>query len=245
MASVLLYRCSFNTMGSQTHAQHIGIIMDGNGRWAQAQELRRSEGHRAGVQKVNDIVRHVAAQDKIKHLTLYAFSHENWSRPKTEIKVLMELLKDFLVQELPTMIENNVKLTTIGNIQKLPLFARQALKLVIGKTRSHTGLQLNLALSYGGRDEIIRGIKKINPAKLGELDEALFASYLDTALMPEPDLIIRTGGEMRLSNFMLWQSAYAELAFTKTLWPEFTVDEFQNILTEFAQRDRRYGKVKL
>jgi len=225
--------------------RHIAIIMDGNGRWAESKGLARSDGHRAGVDKVNEIVRFVAKQKDISHLTLYAFSHENWSRPQAEITTLMELLKTFLIRELPTMTDNNIRLTTIGDTAKLPMLAKKGLKHAIDKTKNHTGLQLCLALSYGGRNELVRAIQKMSPQEIEALDEKQLSGFLDTADMPDPDLIIRTSGEMRVSNFMLWQSAYSEFAFTQTLWPDFTTDELASMIDQFGRRERRFGGIKL
>lgn len=223
---------------------HIGIIMDGNGRWAKTQGLKRSDGHAAGVKNAIEIVKH-ASNRNISYLTLYAFSNENWSRPETEVSTLMKLLKEFLFSELPTFIEHKVKLTTIGDTKKLPLFAREALKHVIDKTKDHNGLTLILALSYSGRNEITRAIQTIASQNVdaSAIDEKLISSYLDTKDIPDPDLIIRTSGELRTSNFLLWQSAYSEYFVTDTYWPDFTSQEFDTAMEEFISRDRRFGGV--
>ncbi|MCB1198015.1 MAG: isoprenyl transferase [Bdellovibrionota bacterium] len=223
---------------------HIGIIMDGNGRWAQAQNKSRSHGHQAGVKKAIEIVKH-ASHRNIRYLTLYAFSNENWSRPETEVSTLMKLLKEFLFSELPTFIEHDVRLTTIGDTAKLPFFAREALNHVINKTQNHQGLTLVLALSYSGRNEITRAIQAICKAHKNpmDIDENCISSYLDTKNMPDPDLIIRTSGEFRTSNFLLWQSAYSEYYVTQTFWPDFTTTEFDTAIEDFISRDRRFGGV--
>ena len=223
---------------------HIGIIMDGNGRWAQSQGKSRSDGHLAGVKNAIEIVKH-ASNKNIQFLTLYAFSNENWSRPETEVSTLMKLLKDFLFSELSTFIENKVRLKTIGDISKLPLFAREALKHVVQKTKDHTGLTLILALSYSGRDEIKRAIQKICNQDIdpSTINEDLISSHLDTHFAPDPDLIIRTSGEFRTSNFLPWQSSYSEYFVTDTLWPEFNPKELDLAIETFSTRDRRFGGV--
>ncbi|MCB0271883.1 MAG: isoprenyl transferase [Bdellovibrionales bacterium] len=227
---------------------HVGIIMDGNGRWAKNRNLERSQGHQAGVKKAIEIVKH-ASHRKIQFLTLYAFSSENWSRPETEVSTLMKLLQEFLFSELPTFIEHQVRLVTIGDTQKLPLFARGALHHVIEKTKNHTGLTLVLALSYGGRDEIKRALGKLlEQAQKGDvnsktLTEEHITNALDTSFCPDPELVIRTSGEFRTSNFLLWQCAYSEYAVTETLWPDFTPQEFDQAIDSFHKRDRRFGGV--
>ena len=228
---------------------HVAIIMDGNGRWAQKRLLNRVKGHEKGVETVRNIVRtcrklHIAA------LTLYAFSTENWQRPKPEIKALMALLKSFLKKELPELQEQGIRLGVIGQPHRLPPDVQKVLQDAINATAGNDQMLLNLALSYGGRTEITEMVQKIagqiaggalNP---GDIDETVVADHLYTRGLPDPDLLIRTSGEMRLSNFLLWQLAYAEFFVTDTLWPDFTPEEFVAILAQYQQRDRRFGKVK-
>ena len=225
---------------------HVAIIMDGNGRWAQQRGLSRSEGHKAGAENVKRVLD--ACQELgIFHLTLYAFSTENWNRPATEVGALMELLADFLGRFEDKFMENGIRLNAIGQTEKLPLVARLALKRVVGRTAGNTRAVLTLALNYGGRDEIVTAARALaEQAKAGKLDpeqitEAMFASHLFTATLPDPDLVIRTAGEMRLSNFLLWQSAYAEFVATPVLWPDFGRDEFIKAIEEYGRRERRFG----
>jgi undecaprenyl diphosphate synthase len=229
--------------------RHVAIIMDGNGRWAQKRLLNRVKGHEKGVEVVRNIVRtcrklHIAA------LTLYAFSTENWQRPKNEIKALMALLKSFLKKELPELQEQRIRLGVIGQPHRLPLDVQEALRNAMSATADNDRMLLNLALSYGGRTEITEMVQQIagrvagGTLSPGDIDEAMVADHLYTRGLPDPDLLIRTSGEMRLSNFLLWQLAYAEFFVTDTLWPDFTPEEFLAILTQYQQRDRRFGKVK-
>ena len=229
--------------------RHVAIIMDGNGRWAQKRLLNRVKGHEQGVKVVRNIVRtcrelHIAA------LTLYAFSTENWQRPKTEIKALMTLLKSFIKKELPELMAQRIRLGVIGQPQRLPPDVQTALQDAMTATAGNDGMLLNLALSYGGRTEITEMVQKIavqvadGRLSPGEIDETVVAGHLYTQGLPDPDLLIRTSGEMRLSNFLLWQLAYAEFCVTDTLWPDFTPEEFIAILGQYQQRDRRFGKVK-
>ena len=221
---------------------HIAIIMDGNGRWAKERGLARSAGHRAGAQAVRAIVEECARLG-VGFLTLYAFSSENWVRPKNEINSLFTLLVEFLTVETPRLAAQNVSLGVIGDIGKLPLPSRMALAHAREATSKSTGMRLNLALNYGGRDEIVRAARKLfasvkNPA---EIDESKFAQCLDTAGQPDPDLLIRTSGELRLSNYLLWQCAYSEFYFTPVYWPDFTPAELRGALEAFAARKRRFG----
>jgi undecaprenyl diphosphate synthase len=225
---------------------HIAIIMDGNGRWARKRGMPRVAGHKEGVSAVVKIVR-AAVQCKVKMLTLYAFSTENWKRPKPEIESILRLPKEFLHIYLPDLIANNVRIEAIGDMENLPAYTREAVQYAIDRTRDNDGLQLNLALNYGSRHEILNAMKKmladLNDEKLtlDELDERQFSGYLYTAGLPEPDLLIRTGGEKRLSNFLLWQLAYTEFWFTDVLWPDFAEKEFLHALEDYRQRKRRYG----
>jgi undecaprenyl diphosphate synthase len=220
--------------------------MDGNGRWARKRSLNRIKGHREGAESVRDIVR-ACREIGIEVLTLYAFSTENWRRPQKEISALMKLLKDFLKSELAEMMENDIRLNSLGDIERFPEDVLKVLKQVMGETRQNRGMGLNLALSYGGRDEIVKATREIAAGvKEGrlqpeEISEDLFANYLYTRGMPEPDLLIRTSGEMRISNFLLWQIAYAEIFVTPTLWPDFRRKELVQILLEYEKRERRFG----
>ena len=226
---------------------HVAIIMDGNGRWAQQRGLPRPVGHKHGAESVQNIVR-TAGNLGIKNLTLYAFSTENWKRPPLEVQALMGLLKSFLQSELKTIADNNVSLRCIGQKDRLPEEVRRVLDEAIAGTADNDGLVLNLALSYGGRNEIVRAVRRIaddiregriDPA---EINEDTLAAHLDTAGQPDPDLLIRTGGESRLSNFLLWQLSYAEIFITETLWPDFRESEFISAITDFQNRQRRFGK---
>jgi undecaprenyl diphosphate synthase len=229
--------------------RHVAIIMDGNGRWAQKRLLNRVKGHEKGVETVRTIVR-ACRKLNIGVLTLYAFSTENWERPKTEIKALMALLKSFLKKELPELQEQQIRLGVIGQPQRLPQDVQKTLQGAMAATEGNDKMLLNLALSYGGRTEITEMVQEIagkvsrGTLKPGEIDPAVVADHLYTRGLPDPDLLIRTSGEMRLSNFLLWQLAYAEIFVTETLWPDFTPDEFNAILVQYQQRDRRFGKVK-
>jgi undecaprenyl diphosphate synthase len=218
--------------------------MDGNGRWAELRGLPRSEGHKRGVERVSEITI-AACGIGVKTLSLYAFSIENWSRPESEISVLMKLLETFLVNDLDSFMENSIRFRVIGNRNKLPAKIRGMIGHVENATQDNTGLLLQCALSYGGRDEIVRAVKRTLAAGLDpeEITEEAISSHLDTSGVPDPDLIIRTSGEQRLSNFLLWQSAYAEFLFTNTLWPDFTKEEFLEALYQFQIRERRFGKV--
>lgn len=226
---------------------HIAIIMDGNGRWALEKNLPRLEGHRQGIESVRDIVK-AASQIGIKYLTLYAFSLENWKRPASEVNGLMKLLEIYLRQEIDELHRNNVRLKTIGKISSLPKVVQKLLKNSIEKTKNNTGLTLTLALSYSGRWDIIRAVQmigldirrgKISPE---DINEELFSSYLLTNELPDADLLIRTSGEMRLSNFLLWEMAYGEIYITNNYWPEFRRIDFYNAIKDFMNRERRFGK---
>jgi undecaprenyl diphosphate synthase len=228
--------------------RHVAIIMDGNGRWAKKRLLNRVMGHEKGADAVRGIVR-TCRELKIQVLTLYAFSTENWQRPSSEIKALMGLLKKFLIEEEQQLKQNNIRLEVIGQPQRLPDDVQAIIRQVRSATAANDGLLLNLALSYGGRTEIVEMARAIAAkAAAGTLqpeaiDEALVAEHLYTRHLPDPDLMIRTSGEMRISNFLLWQLAYAELFVTPTLWPDFSPEEFIAILKDYQQRERRFGKV--
>lgn len=228
---------------------HIAIIMDGNGRWAKDKGNIRLFGHKAGVESVRDITES-SAQLGVKHLTLYAFSTENWNRPPAEINGLMKLLVNSLRNEAERLHDNNIKLTSIGQIDRLPERCQQQLQEVIELTKNNDRLELCLALSYSGRWDITEAVKKMsqdvadgNLSPDGITDD-LISSYLSTANIPDPDLIIRTSGEYRISNFLLWQLAYSELYITKTYWPDFRRNELYRAIFSYQKRDRRYGNVK-
>ncbi|MDD5773794.1 MAG: isoprenyl transferase [bacterium] len=228
--------------------RHIAIIMDGNGRWAKQQGLLRVMGHKAGIEAIKDIIT-MCSDIGIQALTLYAFSVENWHRPKIEINSLMKLLKIFLRNEINELQRKNVKVMAIGRIQELPLFAQQEIYNAIDKTKNNTGLILNLALNYSGRVDILEAVRKIiekyesSGLNLKEFDEESFSSFLYTSGLPEPDLLIRTSGEYRLSNFMLWQLAYTELWITDILWPDFRKIHLLKAILDYQKRKRRFGKI--
>ncbi len=229
--------------------EHIAIIMDGNGRWARQKKLLRIKGHETGAKAVREITRE-CAKKHIKQLTLYAFSQENWKRPKREIDLLMKLLKNFLIGEREEIQKNNIRLTAIGRIKELPEFVQRELSISIEESKMNTGMVLCLALNYGGRTEIIDATKKIvaelkkGKLKIDEITEESFKKYLYMPNMPDPDLLIRTGGEMRISNFLLWEISYAELWVTDTYWPDFKKPHLEEALLAYANRERRYGGLK-
>lgn len=229
--------------------RHVAIIMDGNGRWAKKRLLNRVKGHEKGAETVRTIVR-TCRELPIPVLTLYAFSTENWQRPKSEVTALMHLLKTFLENEKADMIKNNIRLTVIGQPERLPDDVRDKLQEVTSATADNSGLQLNLALSYGGRTEITQMVQtistKVAEGKLPpeDIDETTISDHLYTRKLPDPDILIRTSGEMRISNFLLWQIAYTEIFVTNTLWPDFSKEEFLGIIQQYQKRDRRFGKVK-
>jgi len=230
--------------------RHVAIILDGNGRWAQQRNLSRVEGHVAGAKAVERLIRFVAKDLGLEYLTLFAFSAENWNRPKQEVDALMALLRQFSLEKLPELQDAGIRLRIAGDISRLPDDTREAVEYVIAETGNGDGLNLTIALNYGSQQEIVRACRKIVRAVMaGELAEddinqTAFVANLYTAGIPDPDLVIRTSGERRLSNFLLWQAAYSELAFPETLWPDFTPEEFLKILTEFQTRDRRFGTVE-
>jgi undecaprenyl diphosphate synthase len=227
---------------------HIAVIMDGNGRWAQQRGNKRAFGHKNGVAAVRDTVEG-AAELGLEYLTLYAFSTENWNRPRTEIDALMSLLVATINKETKTLLDNNVRLLSIGDIDSLPSNVSDKLKTAIEKTAVCSGLKLILALSYSARWEIVNAVRSIarkietGELKSKEIDRSLFEQFLATTGIPEPELLIRTSGEYRLSNFLLWQMAYTELYFTETLWPDFRREDLYKAIVNFQGRERRFGKI--
>ena len=225
---------------------HIAIIMDGNGRWAQQHAMGRIAGHKKGAEAVRLTVR-ACREIGIKVLTVYAFSTENWLRPSGEVKALMRLLEEYLRSEIQEMLENGIRLTTIGDTEALKKPMKTILRETIAKTAHNHDMILNLALNYGGRDEIVGAVQDLlNDIRRGtladqEVTKDLFSRYLDTAGLPDPDLLIRTSGEYRISNFLLWQSAYTEFYYTDVLWPDFNRDELFRAITEYQRRERRFG----
>ncbi len=228
--------------------RHVAIIMDGNGRWAKQRGLPRIEGHRAGAESVRAIVR-ASGELGIEYLTLYAFSIENWNRPKVEVSALMHLLEFYLQQEIPELNKNNVRLAAIGRIHELPGSAQKQLAKSIEALSKNTGLTLVLSLSYGGRAEIVDAVRAIaremkdGRLDVADIDEKVISQHLYTRAIPDPDLLIRTSGEMRVSNFLLWQISYAEIYVTETLWPEFRKPELVKALEDYGKRHRRFGLV--
>ena len=224
--------------------QHLAVIMDGNGRWAAQRHLPRVEGHRAGIESVREVVEG-SARLGIRVLTLYAFSVENWKRPASEVSTLMMLLKRYLRLELNTLLKNNIRFKVIGRAGDLAADVRSELALAQEKTASNTGMLFNIALNYGGRAEIVEAVKRLLDAGVSadEIDEERFAGFLYTAGQPDPDLLIRTSGEMRVSNFLLWQIAYSEIWVTDTLWPDFRKRHLLEAILAYQKRDRRYGGI--
>ena len=225
---------------------HVAIIMDGNGRWAKKRNMPRVKGHYEGMQTVKKITKY-ASKLGIQYLTLYAFSTENWARPKEEVNYLMDLPEKMFTSFMPELMENNVKVEVIGVVEKLPESTRKAVEDAIEQTKNNTGLKLIFALNYGSKDEIVTAVKRIaqgaanNEYKVEEIDEQLISDNLFTKDTPDPDLLIRTSGEQRISNFLLWQIAYSEFIFTKVAWPDFVEEEFYKALLEYQSRDRRFG----
>ena len=232
---------------SQAHIpRHVAIIMDGNGRWATARGQGRNAGHRAGIQSVREIIR--AARDYgVEILTLYAFSLENWNRPRGEVSVLMSLLEEYLEQELDEVMQHDGRVRTIGRLERLPTSTRRAVERAVARTADNRGMQVVFALSYGGRAEIVDAARRIardvERGKLDpeSLDEKAFADYLYAPDISDPDLLIRTGGEQRVSNFLLWQIAYAELHLSERMWPDFRRADFEAALIDYQRRERRFG----
>ncbi len=229
--------------------EHVAIIMDGNGRWAKRKGNMRTHGHKAGVDSVRDITE-TCAQLGVRYLTLYTFSTENWNRPKTEVNALMQILVSTLRKEADNLNENDIRLGTIGQTGRFPKNCQRKLEEVIDLTKNNSSLHLCLALSYSGRWDITEAVKKISrQVKEGtldpeDIDDSLISSHLSTAAIPDPDLIIRTSGEYRISNFLLWQLAYSELFITETYWPDFRREELYKAISSYQKRERRYGAVK-
>jgi undecaprenyl diphosphate synthase len=224
--------------------RHVAIIMDGNGRWARQRHLPRIEGHRTGAESARVIIR-TAGELGIKYLTLYAFSVENWKRPRAEVSTLMTLLKRYLRLELGTLLKNDIRFKVIGRPDELTPDVRDELALATEKTAANAGMQFNIALNYGGRAEIVDAVRRLvqSGAAPAAIDEQRFSEFLYTAGQPDPDLLIRTSGEMRVSNFLLWQIAYAEIWFTDTLWPDFRCRHLLEAVVAYQKRDRRYGGI--
>lgn len=227
---------------------HIAIIMDGNGRWAKQRKLPRTMGHRAGMKNIKMMVEE-SSNLGVKYLTLYAFSTENWKRTKEEVGALMDLVVEFINKEFEELHRNNVKLNSIGDISKLPEKSKIAVEDAMYKTRNNTGLTLNIALNYGGRDEIVKGVKEIakevleGKLQVDNIDDKIISDHLYTSGMPDPDIVIRPSGELRLSNYLLWQSAYSEFWFSNINWPDFTKEDLRRAISDFQKRDRRFGGV--
>jgi undecaprenyl diphosphate synthase len=222
--------------------KHVAIIMDGNGRWAEKRGLSRIEGHREGVRRVGEII-DASIELKLKALTLYTFSMENWKRPKREVNALMSILRNYLMSEMEKLSRDNVVFRAIGNLERLPKNVQELLREFENMTKKNSGLLLTSALSYGGKEEIVGAVKRILNDGLApeDINERTLENYLYTSGLPDPDLIIRTSGEIRLSNFLLWQSAYSEFYFTETLWPDFGRNEFISALRSYKRRKRRFG----
>ncbi len=226
--------------------RHVAVIMDGNGRWARCQRLPRVAGHRAGIESVREIVE-VSARLGLEVLTLYAFSVENWKRPQAEVKTLMSLLKEYIRREVQRLIDANIRFRAIGRLEELAPDVRRELLAAMEKTSGNSGMLLNVALNYGGRAEIVDAFNRIarrQNGSSGPVTEALISKYLYTAGIPDPDLLIRTSGEMRVSNFLLWQIAYSEIYVTPTYWPDFKRRHFFEALLDFQKRERRYGGIR-
>jgi undecaprenyl diphosphate synthase len=228
--------------------RHIAVIMDGNGRWAKRRRLPRIAGHRAGIRAVRQAVE-ACARLGVPYLTLYAFSIENWKRPQTEIKLLMSLLREYLRKEIGELNKQNISLGVIGRIEELPQNVQQDLENAIEKTGQNTGMRLTLALNYGARAELVDAVRAVARKLRGNgdvvIDEETFSQFLYTRELPDPDLLIRTSGEMRLSNFLLWQAAYSEIWVTETLWPDFSQEHLFQAIIDFQKRERRYGGLGL
>lgn len=236
-----------DTINLENLPKHLAIIMDGNGRWAKKQGLIRAIGHENGTKSVRITVE-TCAKLGIENLTLYAFSTENWNRPKLEVETLMKLLISSLKKELKTLVDNNIRLNSIGNLERLPKSAQKELLEVIEKTKNNTRMVLTLALNYGAREEMLNAVKiisdkvKNNIISINTIDESIINQHLYTQNLPDVDLLIRTSGEHRISNFLLWQIAYAELYFTEVLWPDFKEEDLYEAINSYQKRERRFGK---
>ncbi len=236
-------------MNREKLPNHIAIVMDGNGRWAKNRSLPRLAGHNAGMMALKEIVKRTSTLG-VKYLTVYAFSTENWKRPETEVGGIFNLLVHYVDKELEELNQNNVKVRIIGDYSKLPKKAIQKIEEALAKTCDNTGLQFNIALNYGSRDEIVRATRLIankvanNELKPEDINQSIFEEHLFTRGIPDPDLVIRTSGEKRMSNFLLWQSAYSEFVFTETLWPDFTPECLEDAIKEYQRRVRRFGGLK-
>lgn len=225
--------------------RHVAIILDGNGRWAQQRNMPRTFGHKNGAENVVDIAIH-AKKCGVKYLSLYAFSTENWKRPKKEVDYLMKLLIKFVNEKIDQLMEEDCKLNFLGDLSAIPDQTRKAVELALDRTKNNKSLFINIALNYGGRDEIVHAVKNIinDGLKAENIDEEMISNYLYTKDIQDPDLLIRPGGELRISNFLIYQIAYSELYFSDTLWPDFNEDEFDMALEEYSRRNRRFGDVK-
>ena len=224
---------------------HVAIILDGNGRWAQKRNMPRTFGHKNGAENVVDIAIH-AKKRGVKYLTLYAFSTENWKRPKKEVDYLMKLLIKFVNDKIDQLMEEDCKLNFLGDLSAIPDQTRQAVELALDRTKDNKSLFINIALNYGGRDELVHAFKSITSQgyKAEDIDEKLISENLYTKDIPNPDLLIRPGGELRISNFLIYQIAYSELYFTDKLWPDFSYEDFDKAIEEYSRRNRRFGDVK-
>lgn len=235
-------------MNKKNYPEHVAVIMDGNGRWAKKRGLTRMQGHRAGVAALREIIKY-SREIGLKYLTLYAFSTENWKRPLPEIRNLMDLLVEYINSEIEQLRNNNIKIRVLGDVSALSNSVRKEIKKAVVETSKNDGLVLSVAINYGGRDEILRAVRnivgdvckgRVNPR---DINQDLFEAYLYTEGIPNPDLVIRPSGELRISNFLLWQIAYSELWFSDCYWPDFNAELFQRALDDYAARDRRYGGI--
>ena len=229
---------------SKPPLQHIALIMDGNGRWAKQRQLARTEGHKEGVKRIFDVTKRAFERWGIPYITLYAFSTENWSRPKYEVDVIFRLLRGWLKRKKSTLIENKVRFRTIGDLSKLPKAVQEVLNETICETANFTEHALTVALNYGAREEIIHAVRSLSSSEIHNLTWETLSKHLYTADMPDPDLIVRTSGEQRLSNFLLLQAAYGELYFTSTYWPDFGADALDEAIENYLQRTRRFGNLE-
>jgi len=221
---------------------HVAIIMDGNGRWANSRSLKRTEGHQEGAKVIPNIVK-TFGQNGVKMLTLFGFSTENWGRPRSEVEAILSLAKDFIDEHLEELHEENVKLKHLGSLEKLPYWLKNRIQYAVKKTRNNTSMTLNIAFNYGGRADIISAVKQLitEGIETNEITEFSISNRLATAGLPDPDLLIRTGGENRLSNFLVWEATYTEYYFTETLWPDFGPSDIEKAILEYGKRQRRFG----